>query len=89
MTNSLTNLTVETGTIQPSSFVIDAETFQKLQPKEYLRRFLRNNTRPDGRPLTRSRNINIAVGKFSTGPLMNKMSSHPRLGQVRLKLETR
>ncbi|KAI8899494.1 ribosomal protein S5 domain 2-type protein [Globomyces pollinis-pini] len=40
-----------------NEFVLDADTFKKIQPLEYLRRFISQNVRPDGRSLVEPRNI--------------------------------
>ncbi|KAJ3254636.1 Exosome complex component RRP43 [Boothiomyces macroporosus] len=44
---------------------LDAETFKKIQPKEYLRRFLQQDTRPDGRAVSESRQINFNADPIS------------------------
>ncbi len=50
--------------IKMDQFILDAETFRKLQPVEYLRKFTRENTRPDGRPFNKSRPTTIATGIY-------------------------
>lgn len=39
--------------------VLEAETFKKLQPVEYQRRFMAKDIRPDGRKLNEARGIKI------------------------------
>lgn len=65
------------------SFVIDAETFQKLQPREYLRKFIRGQTRPDGRQLQRARKITISTGLFMFIIFKFKMSFLQQLGLLK------
>lgn len=41
---------------------IDVGIFQDLDSKNYLRTFVRNEVRPDGRSLAQTRKINIGTG---------------------------
>ena len=45
--------------IPQKTTTLDAETFKKIQPKEYLRRFIQQQSRPDGRALNESRHVHI------------------------------
>ncbi|CAG8807160.1 14823_t:CDS:1, partial [Racocetra persica] len=38
-----------------NSLAFEAETFRKIQPQEYLRRFIQGHIRPDGRLLNQFR----------------------------------
>ncbi|ORX55399.1 exosome component 8-like protein [Piromyces finnis] len=57
------------------SFVLDANTFAKLHPKEFYRKFLTNNIRPDGRLLKKFRktSINLNSLKSAEGSCVLKM----------------
>ncbi|CAG8621860.1 9519_t:CDS:2 [Acaulospora morrowiae] len=48
----------------PLSF--EAETFRKIQPQEYLRRFTQKDIRPDGRELKQFRQTTINLGCITT-----------------------
>ncbi|KAG5458400.1 MAG: ribosomal protein S5 domain 2-type protein [Olpidium bornovanus] len=45
---------------------LEAETFRKLYPDEYVYKFLRENTRPDGRTHGRFRRTTVTLGAIST-----------------------
>lgn len=49
-----------------NSFVLDANTFAKLHPKEFYRKFLSNHIRPDGRLLKKFRNTLINLNSISS-----------------------
>ncbi|KAI8807404.1 ribosomal protein S5 domain 2-type protein [Cladochytrium replicatum] len=49
-----------------AGLALDAESFRKIHPAEYLRRFLANGVRPDGRTLDAARGVHITVGNIST-----------------------
>ncbi|KAJ3069829.1 hypothetical protein HK102_006827, partial [Quaeritorhiza haematococci] len=49
-----------------SSFLLDAETFRKISPIEYHRRFITEGIRPDERPLQHARKFNVLVGSIKT-----------------------
>jgi exosome complex component RRP43 len=53
-----------------SEFVLDAETFKKLQPSEYYRKFISNSTRPDGRRVDEARQVDVQLN-----PLKNCFGS--------------
>eukprot|EP00051_Salpingoeca_urceolata_P029560 m.490271 g.490271 ORF g.490271 m.490271 type:complete len:290 (+) comp27741_c0_seq1:33-902(+) len=55
-----------------------AETFKKVHPTEYLRRFVSQDVRPDGRTLWQFRKATVNVGSVSTA----HGSSLVRLGQT-------
>ena len=46
--------------------VQDAETLQRLHPKEYLSRFLARGVRPDGRPFNVCRRVAVTAGSVSS-----------------------
>ncbi|KXS13479.1 exosome complex exonuclease RRP43-like protein [Gonapodya prolifera JEL478] len=68
----------------PSRFALDAPTFARLHPAEYLRRFLAKNVRPDGRPYApalrtaKFRKTMVNVGSIST----SEGSATVRLGKT-------
>ena len=45
---------------------VDAETFRRLYPHDYLRKFVEQGLRPDGRPLAAARPTSIGLGAVST-----------------------
>lgn len=45
---------------------MDQEVFRKVHPRDYLRRFLNNDVRPDGRSPSKPRRISITVGSIET-----------------------
>ncbi|CAG8443540.1 4119_t:CDS:2 [Diversispora eburnea] len=49
-----------------STQTYEAETFRKLQPQEYLRKFLLKEVRPDGRELKQFRQTTVNLGCIST-----------------------
>ncbi|KAI9008302.1 ribosomal protein S5 domain 2-type protein [Gaertneriomyces semiglobifer] len=51
---------------KPAMFSLDAETFKKIHPSEYHRRFLTQGVRADGRPLQQFRKPVVTVGVIST-----------------------
>lgn len=57
--------------------VMDQEVFRKVHPQEYLKRFLANNVRPDGRSPSTARNVKITTGSIGTavGSAMVKLGS--------------
>ena len=42
-----------------------AETFQRIQPEEYLRKFIQQNVRPDGRTFDHFRKTTVNLSKIS------------------------
>ena len=46
---------------------LGAGAFRRVYPEEFLRRFLRQGVRPDGRPLARGRPVSIEVGAAQVG----------------------
>ncbi|KAJ3054343.1 hypothetical protein HK097_002066 [Rhizophlyctis rosea] len=61
-----------------SHFTLDADTFRKIHPAEYNRRFISQGVRADGRPLQRFRKANVNVGSITTA----NGSSMVRLGNT-------
>jgi hypothetical protein len=60
---------VDASSSSPSSAAFfSAATFRKVHPKEYLRRFLKENTRPDGRPPNRCRHVATSLGELGSHP---------------------
>ncbi|RKO89445.1 ribosomal protein S5 domain 2-type protein [Blyttiomyces helicus] len=49
-----------------ATFSLDPETFKKVHPAEYHRRFLSQNVRSDGRPLDKFRKALVNVGSITT-----------------------
>ncbi|KAI9346002.1 ribosomal protein S5 domain 2-type protein [Zopfochytrium polystomum] len=49
-----------------AAFTLQASTFQKLHPAEYMRRFLAKGLRPDGRTLEAFRKVKISQGSLSS-----------------------
>ncbi|TPX55957.1 hypothetical protein PhCBS80983_g04905 [Powellomyces hirtus] len=49
-----------------TGFSLDPETFKKIHPMEYHRRFLSQGVRADGRVLTKFRKAKISLGSIST-----------------------
>ncbi|KAI7841051.1 hypothetical protein COHA_005279 [Chlorella ohadii] len=45
---------------------VDADTFRRLYPDDYLRKFVEQGLRPDGRPLAAARPTSIGLGAVST-----------------------
>lgn len=45
---------------------VDADTFRRLYPDDYLRKFVEQGLRPDGRPLAAARLTSIGLGAVST-----------------------
>lgn len=45
---------------------MDQEVFRKVHPSEYLKRFLLNNVRPDGRSPVTSRRMSLTTGSIGT-----------------------
>ncbi len=45
---------------------MDADTFRRLYPDDYLRKFVEQGLRPDGRPLAAARPTSIGLGAVST-----------------------
>lgn len=41
---------------------MEADAFRKLHPLEFLKRFLSQNLRPDGRPLQKERKLVTSLG---------------------------
>ena len=46
---------------------LGAGAFRRVYPEEFLRRFLRQGVRPDGRPLARGRPVSLEVGAAQVG----------------------
>ena len=42
-----------------------AETFQRIQPDEYLRKFIQQNVRPDGRSFDHFRKTTVNLSKVT------------------------
>ncbi|KAJ3410801.1 hypothetical protein HDV05_003230 [Chytridiales sp. JEL 0842] len=51
---------------ETSTFTLDPDTFKKIHPSEFHRRFLTHSVRPDGRVLNKFRKVRINVGSIST-----------------------
>ncbi|EGF83526.1 hypothetical protein BATDEDRAFT_9008 [Batrachochytrium dendrobatidis JAM81] len=49
-----------------SGFVLDPDTFKKIQPLEYHRRFIQEGVRADGRPLLHFRNTELDFGPITS-----------------------
>ena len=60
-------------------FTLDPETFKKIQPLEYHRRFISQGIRPDGRQFMEFRSLNINTGN------KNAINSWPKSSQMPLK----
>lgn len=45
---------------------MDQEVFRKVHPREYLKRFLVNDVRPDGRSPSSARKVNVSTGSIGT-----------------------
>ncbi|TPX62720.1 hypothetical protein SpCBS45565_g06952 [Spizellomyces sp. 'palustris'] len=65
-------------TSTPAVFSLDSETFKKIHPTEYHRRFLSQGVRADGRTLSRFRKAKITVGAITTA----HGSAMARLGET-------
>ncbi|KAJ3042306.1 hypothetical protein HDV00_007673 [Rhizophlyctis rosea] len=52
--------------VSTTNFSLAADTFKKIHPAEYHRRFITQNVRADGRSLTRFRKAQVNVGSIST-----------------------
>ena len=60
----------------PSTQFVDAETFQKLQPVEFLRRFLIQKIRPDGRKFDEFRQPLLHLNPISLGSCTVKIGNN-------------
>ncbi|KAJ3293431.1 Exosome complex component RRP43 [Borealophlyctis nickersoniae] len=56
----------QNSTQEPAQFSLDPDTFKKIHPAEYHRRFLSQQVRPDGRALRKFRKVEINVGSITT-----------------------
>lgn len=72
-----------------SADAIDAEAFQKLNPKEFVRKFVEAGTRPDGRHAQRIRHTVISTGALgmraralAAVTLMERMPRNVRVCQA-------
>ncbi|KAG9285349.1 hypothetical protein G9A89_010824 [Geosiphon pyriformis] len=54
-----------TPSVKPA-FTFEAENFRKIQPKEFVRKFLAQNIRPDGRVFRQFRKTTINLGQIKT-----------------------
>lgn len=61
-----------------TAFTLDADTFQKISPAEYLRKFVTSGCRPDGRALNRGREVEVRTGAISSTTALG--SSQVNLG---------
>ena len=64
-------------------FTLDPETFKKIQPLEYHRRFISQGIRPDGRQFMEFRSLNINTGN-KNAITSCAGSSLVRLGETRV-----
>ncbi|KAJ1552300.1 hypothetical protein HK405_011857 [Cladochytrium tenue] len=56
-----------TGTASaPAAAVLDAATFRRIHPQEFLRRFLAHRLRPDGRPPAAFREAHVSKGTLTS-----------------------
>ncbi|ORX99013.1 hypothetical protein K493DRAFT_406416 [Basidiobolus meristosporus CBS 931.73] len=51
---------------EPTGFTFSGDTFRKIHPAEYYRKFLSQNIRPDGRSLSGYRQTKVTPGAIST-----------------------
>ncbi|KAI8927694.1 ribosomal protein S5 domain 2-type protein [Entophlyctis helioformis] len=56
----------DAAAVAAQGFVLDPDTFKKIQPLEYHRRFLDEGVRADGRPLLHFRETSLNVGSITT-----------------------
>ena len=47
-----------------STITFEAETFQRIQPEEYLRKFIKQHVRPDGRSFNHFRKTTVNLSKL-------------------------
>lgn len=79
---------------QPDSLAnmsaLDAQVYQRVHPREFLKRFLLQDVRPDGRAPMTARRSSITTGSIATavGSAMLKMGRTTAVAGVRATLET-
>lgn len=56
-------MTDDKSAASKAQFAFGADTFRRIQPQEYLRKFVQQNIRPDGRSFNAFRKTNINLGK--------------------------
>ncbi|CAG8488398.1 2906_t:CDS:10 [Ambispora gerdemannii] len=61
--NSNTAATTSSASL---AFTFEAENFRKIQPKEFIKKFLEQNVRPDGRVFRQFRKTTVNSGHIST-----------------------
>ncbi len=47
------------------AITFEAETFRRIQPEEYLRRFIQKHVRPDGRSFNHFRKTTVNLSMFT------------------------
>lgn len=60
------NDTNENNTNLNTAITFEAETFRRIQPEEYLRRYIQQHVRPDGRSFNHFRKTTVNLSKFFT-----------------------
>ncbi|KAI9146103.1 ribosomal protein S5 domain 2-type protein [Paraphysoderma sedebokerense] len=73
-----------------STIQFDVQTIKKLHPKEYYRKFISQQIRPDGRGLRRFRKVQIVTGSVSSaeGSAMVKMGNTSVMCGIKAEVST-
>jgi exosome complex component RRP43 len=58
------NVTNENNTNLNTAITFEAETFRRIQPEEYLRRYIQQHVRPDGRSFNHFRKTTVNLSKY-------------------------
>lgn len=58
------NVTNENNINLNTAITFEAETFRRIQPEEYLRRYIQQHVRPDGRSFNHFRKTTVNLSKF-------------------------